>query len=446
MIGRQAHWIASLALVQVGAVTPPLQAQRVVKGVLIDSILGPRPLPGAVVEVDNGTRRITTDSVGRFQLIWDGRSVVSLGYRAPWLDSLGVERIDARLDPRFDKGDTVNVVLATPSPRSLQESICGAAVSDTHAVLIGEVRRWHGAEVPKAQVWARWWELRESDGRPEVHWHEVTAEAGVDGAYALCGVPRGVQLRLGASQPPDPRSEYGTEVRAPLVRRDLRIAEPGEYVALRGRVLSPEGNPIRDAIVSWLEDPQVSARSDSVGKFQLERVPARSGELELRHLGYRPQIVVFSPQGAAVDLSDLWLTRSSRSLEVVRISSRVTSRERADFERRRRGATGVFISDSLLSVLPRITPAATAAFSPRLRSVSAVGGTQRLLVRQGAGWCAPKFYADGVDVGRLELVEEAPEQALLLERAKRIEVYSAAQAPARFSDNQGCGAVVVWTR
>jgi hypothetical protein len=38
------------------------------------------------------------------------------------------------------------------------------------------------------------------------------------------------------------------------------------------------------------------------------------------------------------------------------------------------------------------------------------------------------------------------EQQFWLDRAKSVESYTAALAPARFTDFSGCGSLVIWTR
>ncbi len=70
---------------------------------------------------------------------------------------------------------------------------------------------------------------------------------------------------------------------------------------------------------------------------------------------------------------------------------------------------------------------------------------RQLLIRSGSGFCEPRFFHDGQDVGKLNQ-QLITEQMDLLQRAKRIEIYSAAEAPPQFNDFDGCGAVVGWAR
>lgn len=68
-----------------------------------------------------------------------------------------------------------------------------------------------------------------------------------------------------------------------------------------------------------------------------------------------------------------------------------------------------------------------------------------LQLQQGSGACWPRWYVDGSDWGTEpdDLIEPP---ATLLWRAKSIEVYSAAMAPPKFTDFDGCGVIIVWTR
>ena len=65
-----------------------------------------------------------------------------------------------------------------------------------------------------------------------------------------------------------------------------------------------------------------------------------------------------------------------------------------------------------------------------------------LQLRRGSGFCRPRFFIDGYDNGNIS----AEEEGSLMARAKRVEVYTASNAPPQFNDFDGCGVVVVWTR
>lgn len=85
----------------------------------------------------------------------------------------------------------------------------------------------------------------------------------------------------------------------------------------------------------------------------------------------------------------------------------------------------------------------------------AAGGTIVLISPSGfdlTATCPPLWFVDGVDYGRVRgtptraagAIREVQDE--VLRQAVRVEIYRAALAPPEFSDSQGCGRVVVWTR
>ena len=145
------------------------------------------------------------------------------------------------------------------------------------------------------------------------------------------------------------------------------------------------------------------------------------------------------PVSAVVDVGTIALEPLPPELAAVRVTAGPFERERLEFERRRQGALGDFVTDEMLERIPSISAKVVASMVPRLIA----GGSYPVLkLRRGFGFCDPRFFVDGLDYGKLGYVE----QKLLLQRAKRIEVYTANQAPPKFNDFDGCGAVVVWTR
>lgn len=422
-------------------------AQMRVEGVVIDSLRGPRGVPGVLVHVEPGNHSVRTDDRGRFRISWDGRAALEISHRGAWLDSLGIDELRVRIEP-FERGsDSVSAVLASPSAGTLQAAICGRALPDSVGVVMGELRHRDGTVARAIEVDARWWVPSVGEGSHRVEWFGLTGESREDGVYALCGVPVGTTIVLSARGHSAVSADRTAEIIWPVERVDLRVSAPGDRIQLRGRVVGSDGRPVTGARIAWRADTTRATLSGLDGRFRLTDVPGHSGELEVRHVAHRPAVVPVDPTADVHELSDVRLAETTLRLETVRVLARADSRELAEFDRRRLGATGVFLTDSMLAGLPRVTLAAAASFAPRLRAVAqGRGGLQRLMLRQGAGWCAPRFFADGIDVGRLDEVEQAPEQQMLVERAKRIEVYSAAQAPPQFNDNDGCGAVVVWTR
>ena len=65
-----------------------------------------------------------------------------------------------------------------------------------------------------------------------------------------------------------------------------------------------------------------------------------------------------------------------------------------------------------------------------------------MMMRRGSEFCRPRFFIDGYDNRNIDVDEEAN----YLRQAKRVEIYTANDAPAQFNDFNGCGSIVIWTR
>jgi hypothetical protein len=74
---------------------------------------------------------------------------------------------------------------------------------------------------------------------------------------------------------------------------------------------------------------------------------------------------------------------------------------------------------------------------------SSGGSWPRTQLRRGIDPCYPRFFIDGVDFG---VPRDGVEEAELLRLAKRIEIHEASFMPGRFTDFNGCGVVLIWTR
>src|SRR5579863_9605063 len=85
-----------------------------VVGVAVDSLRGGPLTEATVVVSDGGVRQAMTDATGRFRIdsIPPGTHRIALFH--PLLDALGFTVASAPLS--FTPGDTVHLVIATPSP------------------------------------------------------------------------------------------------------------------------------------------------------------------------------------------------------------------------------------------------------------------------------------------------------------------------------------------
>jgi len=428
------------------AIASPGAAQVVLRGMLVDSLRGV-PVPGATIQLLGASRSATTDRNGRFQFEAVGPGPWRLGFWAPWLDSLGLPAIERLVSAQT--AGTIDLTLATPSLASLQRTRCGTTLLVGQGILLGEIRDTDGAPTEAAGVSARWEETRLGRGMIERSPIATIDSTSSDGMFFLCGVPVGSEVVARASAGTRGRSgEVVVRIDSPVQRRDLTIAPAVLTARLRGRVLTAEGAPIPLAAIVPLGDSLLSARTDSTGAFTMDGWPRRSSQLLVRALGFEPRTVDVEPTDALVELDTLQLTRIPPQLAAVLIEGRSVSVEELEFDERRRLGLGAHLGDKELGRLPIISVDAVGNLIPRAQVVGRAFERQIVFRRvamtggQMSQFCSPQFWVDGVNIRNLE----PDEQSLYIRNAKRIEAYQANFAPPRFTDFNGCGSVVIWTR
>lgn len=423
---------------------PVASAQGTIRGVLADSLISGRPVEGAEVVLLGAGRKATTDANGRFDFddVRAGRHTVA--FWAPWLDSLALPPLQREVEVAA-RGSAI-VQLATPSAATYQRAVCGTVLQADQGVMLGEVRDTSGFPAAGVGVNARWTETRIGVGELS---RTLVASADTSdgiGMYALCGVPVGSEVALRAIGPGRALSgEIIIAVSAPVIRRDLAIAPPDVVARVRGRITGPDGAPVPTATVAVAGDTARVARTDAEGRFVLDSVPRRSTQLVARALGFVPLLANVELADEDVDVDAIPLERVPQQLEAMLVRGEAMTAARVEFEQRRAANVGGrFIDDAQLSRLPTVTIGAVVAMVPRSsRPPQGLGGepTPFQLERNGAP-CNPLFFVDGFREGVLS----GGEQEDRFRRAKRIEVYRAAFAPMQFTDFEGCGAVVIWTR
>src|SRR5690606_5629601 len=101
-----------------------------------------------------------------------------------------------------------------------------------------------------------------------------------------------------------------------------------------------------------------------------------------------------------------------------------------------------FLDEADLTRFPMLSANILSAVSTKVRSSG--GSSPRTLLRSAfsSGTCAPRFFVDGLDFG---VPRDGFEEMSLYARAKRVEVYDGAYMPARYTDLNGCGVVLIWT-
>ncbi len=424
-----------------------LAGQERIVGVAFDSLRSQLPVVnGEIILVGTG-RRTHTDSAGRFTFRDVDNTAREVIFWAPWLDSLGLPPLRAEVSSATTADRLV--ILSTPSLATYQRQVCGTELSDADGVLLGETRSPRGEARAGIVVAARWTQTILGPGR-----HEQSLIATVDttsaaGLFTLCGVPIGTMVSIRALGGRWTSAERMVAIDAPVQRHDLIVGSNGMFARVTGRVVNRDGTALTGATISMSDDSTQSVVTDSSGLFVFAAIPQRSAGLVVRAVGYVPEALAIDPFGSAVDMGTIALEPLPPELAAVHVTASPFERERLEFERRRQGALGDFITDEMLERIPTISANVVASMAPRLRAQqprSLTADKPTLMMRRGFAFCAPRFFVDGLDVGQLEDKDERVHQWNLLERAKRIEVYTANQAPAQFNDFDGCGSVVVWTR
>ena len=452
----------------------PARRATSVSGIVTDS-LAHTPLADAVIQLvraDSLAARpltATSDSLGHYRIASVPAGRYLIGFLHPMLDSLGLE---PRLREVFvDDGIPLRADLAIPSAVALRIAFCGAAsASASDAAVIGFVRRANDlSAVDSAHVLARWLELTIGSGgltRTTVRREFLTLDTGW---FVLCHLPNAATVTLIASHGTDSTEALDVEVPANgFLRRALYFgaaraavstgapaaadsnAQPGVRVltgdgVLSGRVVTADGgNPLSGARVGIRSGPQT--RSDERGQWKLTGVPTGTRTLEVRAVAHYP---VVQPVDVVQDAAPIRIAMATLKsvLDTVRVSAvRGGNRVLADFlQRKKSSGTGKFItSEDIAARNPVYT-------SDVFRTVLGVyidhdqNGEDVITMRGNAtGHCQPGVYINGMSMRNVSSSDlnglVRPNDVI------GIEVYTAAGAPPQFSQQNGCGSIVFWTR
>lgn len=428
----------TLALVLGAASTAA--AQATVRGTLVDSLRAGGPVAGAEVVLMGAQRRATTERGGRFEFTDLPAGRYTVAYWAPWLDSLGLPALQREVQVRGSR--TEIVTLSTPSRATVQRAVCGDVLSDDQGILIGEVRDGEGNPGAGVGVFARWLETVISGNEVAQGTMAAADTASASGSYVLCGVPLDAEFTLKAVAAGGVGSgEVLVKATASIARRDLIVGAPGSTLRVTGRVVRENGDPIEGATVLIAGDTAQGARSDSAGRFTLPAMARRSSQLIVRSLGYVPVVRDVNPYDTQLELDDVALEVAPRELATVTVTGQAMTAAQAQFETRKaRASGGVFVDDEQLAKLGVPSSSNVATFNPRI-AVQQTRNGPMMMMRRGSEFCRPRFFIDGYDFRDIT----ADEENSFLRVAKRVEMYTANNAPQQFNDFNGCGSIVIWT-
>jgi hypothetical protein len=412
----------------------------IVTGFITDSLAG-KPFAGARVWLDSAGPQTFTDPKGLYFLrgVPPGRHLVRFTH--PTLDSLGVGPRGAYVTVKSES--MVDANLAGPSLRTLVGTSCG----DTLAVMTGIVRdAATGSGVDSAHVTLSWIDLQLGpDRRPVLIMpRETVASTDARGRYGACVRPS-VEITAYAQRgvARTARVDVLTEARR-LGIVDLNLdLSAGDSLSgaseLRGVVRYQDGEPIRNAIVT-LSDPEVTASTDTAGRFRLLSIPGGTRAIDARAIGHAPQRQMVEVKPGAVTEVTIYL-RKVTMLDPILVRAAAddrTAETLAALADRQRRHQGMRLSPSQLRAFAdaRLDGVLRSLPYARLRTSPAYSLT--LQDTQGKE-CKPTVWLDGrrSDVAVIANVRTRDVLSFEIMRMK-------GEVPVEYQDFANCGAVLVW--
>lgn len=447
---------------------PPARgAPATLVGTAVDSING-GPLAHATILIDGVALSTESDSAGRFRIDSVAPGTWRLAIFHPLLDTLGLTLVSQPL--RFEAGDTNEVVVATPSLRTLADEWCTP-----------ESRRL-GPGVILGRVLVAETSEPVTDGRASLVWQETEAvpgvglrraqrvrssTTGVEGRFALCGLPTTLRGVLQAERPGARTGELpvalagregivqtllvGVSPLALATSSDADSATPQGprlrgSASLRGRVTDPEGRPIADASVV-VEGTGAGAKTDATGAYVLAELPPGSWAVTARRVGARPaQAVVNLLPRRRSELSFMLAAASPELARVVVRDSLAEGLERVGFTSRKASGMGRYLTAEQIERRQPIRTTDLFVTMPDVRVVpNRRGGYSLRSARDGGRGCLVVFI-DGMQW--IEGVAGDLDTQVPWDQVAAIEVYTSAMRPLEFTGPGGsaCGAVVFWTK
>ena len=249
----------------------------------------------------------------------------------------------------------------------------------------------------------------------------------------------------------------GARLRRPLSHATclvLLAASAGaqQTVTVRGTVVDSLGVGIAGAEITWAVGDEArsrgatSAHSDSVGSFQLAKVPTGSVTLRVRRLGFGPRTEEIQVEGGSSAALVVRLAPTARRLPAVSVRE---LREPYDgrlagyFARLAKGQ-GHFITRERLDRLTSVRLSDLLREVPGVRVLSGRGGGKVLSLRGSS--CSPLFFIDGFPASAGAFDVDMIEPATL----EGVEIHSGmATVPSELLGPRGldrCGVVALWTR
>ena len=473
--------LIALAALSLMPPTGPLAAQAVgatsgsgsvVSGAVYDSIAR-RRIPGVTVQLVNadapGASRplvAVADSAGRYSIAGVPAGRYLAGFFHAALDTLGLE-----LPPRLVeiRSAAERVDLATPSPRTVLQSVCPTVNPDSTGLFMGVVASTSDeSQIAGASVVVEWSEFVLDGVRVYERPRQTSARTSETGWFAFCGLPADGTFHAKAASGADSSGYVEIEVPARGLRHQrflvggasrVEIPAPVDSASppnaaparpmsvlrgdarLSGTVSDPNGRPVANAhVLVW--GTNVDVQTNERGSFAIEGLPGGTHTLEVRVIGYVPVTRVVQLAGSRPATIEIQLDRAAVILATETVRGKlVYSRNLIEFDRRRRTGFGRYITTEEIDRRPN------ARLGQLLQGVLGVRvdqsrGENTVLMRGStSSYCTPSLYVDG----RRDLSNDF--NYLYSDEIAAIEVYARdSQRPAGYTDSNPCGAILVWTR
>jgi hypothetical protein len=425
-----------------------------IAGVAIDS-LNARYLAGADIVIEGLDLSLHTDSVGHFAIDSLSPGTYQVGAFHPLLDTLRI----ALATPRFHVGPDSSslVVIAVPSARTLVGRYCKTqSDSGAGSAVIGHVidpQTLHG--IADAQVSVAWSEIqisKEAGFRRTPHAANGVTDA--SGAFAICGLPNGLQAtlqaRLGAAITAEVPVSLGDRP-VELVARTLFLPIPtfdsvvstGD-ATLSGKVVL-EGSPTNDGTEVELEGTDFTAMTNEKGEFTMRNLPSGSRMILVRHLGFAARTQPVNLSSREEEHVTIELPKFAALMDPVRVVARTSAAlDKLGFHERQKLGAGYYLGPDRLQEINAVMLTDVLRWVPTLR-VSYTPHGEVVSSSRGPGRGCVQYFLD--DMPYQETIPGDINHIMRGDEVVGVEVYQAAQIPAQYvRPGPACTTVILWTR
>lgn len=425
---------------QIGAQS--IRHAQAVVGIVYDS-LRRAPLSAASVALTGTTLTTLTDYRGRFRFDSVPPGTYSVTAQHAAFDSVGLSGASIPITVR-EQTESVTVLL--PSFAKLWSAACGRSIPTVDSSFVfGTVRYLRPRIAPTAIAVTAVWITYESEKTSvRARRWRMDVQADASGSYAICGIPAGLSIEIGASA--------GTSASGPvellpsphrIQRQDLILGAEGDSASVgvvTGLVRTDSGEAIAGARILLLNGGEV--RSDEHGKFVLRRVPTGTQQINAFAIGWTSGSAIVHVQSSESTEAEIVLSRVTLLDRVNVSATTVRSLRVSDFEDRRKAGLGHFFDSTTIAQHPDVVSNLADVPGVVVRPPSA---EVQLPSLSGAGKCVAHLWIDGTESDPSELGRFYPAQIAAMEVYTRV-FNTPAQFVSRARHGNLCGAVVVWTK